>query len=126
MGSTWVDTLDLYFIHFMQLMQGVYPLSSSQDGPPRTTDVTDYFYGTVTVGERGQVVIPAALRRRVDLNPGDQLMVLRHPLLPGIVLTKIDAFAEVLERHISVLEQARLAPTAVDDTDGDADLLRKG
>ncbi len=29
----------------------------------------------VTVGERGQVVIPAAIRERVGLTPGDKLMV---------------------------------------------------
>jgi AbrB family looped-hinge helix DNA binding protein len=29
----------------------------------------------VTLGERGQVVIPAAIRERLELSPGDRLMV---------------------------------------------------
>ena len=30
---------------------------------------------TVTLGERGRLVLPAALRRRLDLKPGDRLIV---------------------------------------------------
>ena len=29
----------------------------------------------VTLGERGQVVIPAAMREQLQLNPGDRMMV---------------------------------------------------
>jgi AbrB family looped-hinge helix DNA binding protein len=32
-------------------------------------------YGAVTVGERGQLVIPAELRRALRIKSGDQLMV---------------------------------------------------
>jgi AbrB family looped-hinge helix DNA binding protein len=31
--------------------------------------------GMITLGERGQVVIPAQVRERFDLSPGDRLMV---------------------------------------------------
>ena len=30
---------------------------------------------TVALGERGRLVLPAALRRRLDLRPGDRLIV---------------------------------------------------
>ncbi len=33
------------------------------------------FYGTVKVGERGQIVIPKKTRERYDIKPGDSLMV---------------------------------------------------
>ncbi|MGO2112593.1 MAG: AbrB/MazE/SpoVT family DNA-binding domain-containing protein [Pseudoclavibacter sp.] len=34
------------------------------------------FYGSVTVGERGQIVIPAQARRDHGVGPGDKLIVL--------------------------------------------------
>lgn len=33
-------------------------------------------YGTVTIGERGQVVIPAGVRKSYRLSPGDKLIVI--------------------------------------------------
>jgi len=33
------------------------------------------FYGSVTVGERGQVVIPAEARKDFGIQPGDKLLV---------------------------------------------------
>lgn len=55
------------------------------------------FYGSVTVGERGQVVIPADARKALMIEPGDRLLVLRHPTNHGLVLTKIDEVQEVIE-----------------------------
>ena len=34
------------------------------------------FFGTVTVGQRGQVALPAQARKQLGLEPGDQLVVL--------------------------------------------------
>ena len=33
---------------------------------------------TVTLGERGRLVLPAKLRRRLDLRPGDRLLIARE------------------------------------------------
>jgi len=33
------------------------------------------FFGSVTVGERGQIVIPARARKVFNINSGDQLLV---------------------------------------------------
>lgn len=33
------------------------------------------FYGSATVGERGQIVIPAPARQELDIKPGDKLLV---------------------------------------------------
>jgi AbrB family looped-hinge helix DNA binding protein len=33
------------------------------------------FYGTTTVGTKGQVVIPAEARQSLDIKPGDKLFV---------------------------------------------------
>ena len=37
------------------------------------------FFGTVPVGRRGQVALPAQARRQLGLEPGDQLVVLTDP-----------------------------------------------
>ena len=36
-------------------------------------------YGAVTVGERGQIVIPAEIRKSFKVNPGDKLIVFAKP-----------------------------------------------
>ena len=36
----------------------------------------DKFYGTATIGARGQVVIPVEARADLKLKPGDQLLVM--------------------------------------------------
>ena len=36
-------------------------------------------YGAVTVGERGQVVIPSSLRKELNIKAGEQLMIFAHP-----------------------------------------------
>lgn len=33
------------------------------------------FFGSATVGERGQIVIPAEARSKLDIKPGDKLMI---------------------------------------------------
>ena len=34
-----------------------------------------YFYGSVKVGERGQIVIPIEARKHFNINPGDQVLI---------------------------------------------------
>ena len=33
------------------------------------------FWGSATVGERGQIVIPADARQELDIKPGDKLLI---------------------------------------------------
>lgn len=57
----------------------------------------------VTVGERGQVVIPADARKKMDINPGDKLLVMGHPFAEGIVFVKLDSMRETLSRFMEGL-----------------------
>jgi AbrB family looped-hinge helix DNA binding protein len=41
--------------------------------------------GTVTVGERGQVVIPAEIRKMFKISPGDKLIVFAKPDMIGLI-----------------------------------------
>ena len=50
-----------------------------------------YIFGTVTVGERGQIVIPAKARRIFDIKPGDDLILLGD-INQGLALQKADVF----------------------------------
>jgi AbrB family looped-hinge helix DNA binding protein len=78
------------------------------------------FCGAVTVGERGQVVIPASARRACGINAGDKLLVFRHPMFTGVVLTKIDVLSDFLAKQLYIVEQvqALAQECSPDDPDG--------
>jgi AbrB family looped-hinge helix DNA binding protein len=54
-------------------------------------------YGMVTVGERGQIVIPAEARRELGIEPGDKLIIMRHPMYAGFIAFKMQSVREFLE-----------------------------
>lgn len=62
------------------------------------------FVGSVTVGERGQVVIPVEARQRLGLQPGDKLLAFVNPLNNGIFLVRPSAF-EALQRLMDLLKE---------------------
>jgi AbrB family looped-hinge helix DNA binding protein len=64
------------------------------------------FYGSVTVGERGQIVIPLEARTELGFKHGDKLLVLRDPHCKGIMVAKLDDFRSLLERFAQVMEEA--------------------
>jgi len=72
----------------------------------------DLFYGTVTVGERGQIVIPAQARRDFDIETGDKLLIMGRARKPGLMLCKIDALREFVTQY---MEGLRLAEMEVAD-----------
>jgi AbrB family looped-hinge helix DNA binding protein len=51
------------------------------------------FYGSITVSDRGQVVIPAEARRDFGIEVGDKLLVLGD-LDQGLAIVKASAFLE--------------------------------
>ena len=63
------------------------------------------FYGIATVGERGQVVIPAEARREHNIKPADKLVVFGHGEQGGIMITKADSFNEFLNKSIGALSR---------------------
>ena len=83
--------------------------------------VEDQFFGSVTVGERGQVVIPAEARKRLDIHPGEKLLVMGHPFASGLILVKMDSMREFLAgfmKGLSVVEGGN--ETVSHNTDGDS------
>ncbi len=55
-----------------------------------------HMFGVVTVGDKGQIVIPVRARRVFHINPGDQLMVLGDEN-SGIALVDAAFFMSVAE-----------------------------
>jgi len=58
-----------------------------------------HMFGVVTVGDKGQIVIPVRARRMFGISPGSQLMILGEE---GQGLALVDA-----RRFISVVEESR-------------------
>ena len=67
------------------------------------TDLTSHFMGAATVGERGQVVIPAEARERLDIKPGDKLLVFVHPAGWGVAFVKFDKMQQAQQELENVL-----------------------
>ena len=51
-------------------------------------DTHPVFYGSTTVGKRGQVVIPAEARRDIDIKPSNKLLVMGGPHKNLLILAK--------------------------------------
>lgn len=60
------------------------------------------FYGSTTVGEKGQVVLSAKLRRELGITAGDKLAVLmiQKPLISGIVMVKAKDVTSIVEKML--------------------------
>ena len=56
----------------------------------------DHFFGTVTVGERGQIVVPAGARKMFHIEPGDKLLMMSGPGEKSLMLCKLDSLREFM------------------------------
>jgi AbrB family looped-hinge helix DNA binding protein len=65
--------------------------------PGKHCDFDEFFYGSVTVGDRGQVVIPAEARSQLGIEAGDKLLVMRDPKVNGLMVCKLEAFMGMLD-----------------------------
>lgn len=55
-----------------------------------------HIFGVVTVGEKGQVVIPAKARKTFSIVPGDQLVVLGDES-QGLAMLKTESFLQMAD-----------------------------
>ncbi len=63
------------------------------------------FYGAVTVGERGQVAIPAEARREMVIEPATKLLAFGHPNKKVLLLIKAEFATEMLASATAALSQ---------------------
>jgi AbrB family looped-hinge helix DNA binding protein len=72
------------------------------------------FYGSITVSDRGQVVIPAEARRDFGIEVGDKLLVLGD-LDQGLALIKASAFLDKFPGMSAVFQSQEDSNTAKDE-----------
>jgi len=63
-----------------------------------------HIFGTVKVGERGQIVIPKEAREIFGINPGDTIMVLGDEKR-GIALVKAEKFRSLAVKMLKIFEE---------------------
>jgi len=80
-------------------------------------EIDELFYGTVTVGERGQIVVPAQARTDLDINPGDKLLVFGHPHQIGLTIVNVANVASIMTFMEQALEEMHKHIDEVDNAD---------
>lgn len=60
-------------------------------------------YGTTTVGPKGQIVIPAKLRKELAIKTGEQFLVFKNEHFHGIVIIKTNQISHLLKSIASEL-----------------------
>jgi AbrB family looped-hinge helix DNA binding protein len=65
-------------------------------------------YGTTTIGPKGQIVIPAKLRKELAIKTGEQFLVFKNEHFHGIVIIKTKEINNLLKSivdELSILEK---------------------
>ncbi len=66
------------------------------------------FYGTITVSERGQIVIPAEARRDFNIEVGDKLLVMGD-LEKGLGIIKASVLLERVPEFFAMLNEENVS-----------------
>jgi AbrB family looped-hinge helix DNA binding protein len=80
----------------------------------------DRIYGSTTIGERGQVVMPAEARKDFGIEVGDKVIVMKHGM--GILFLKADDVARLLSERMARLAELERTIAQVPDADVPADV----
>ena len=64
-----------------------------------------FFFGTTTLGEKGQAVIPAEARKAMGIKKGEKLLVfgMGHDMLTFTKLSQVEKFASHLSSKLDVI-----------------------
>jgi AbrB family looped-hinge helix DNA binding protein len=65
-------------------------------------------YGTTTMNDKGQLVIPAEARAELKLEPGARLMILRGPFGDGVVVVKTELIEAQMHSWGSALDAPQI------------------
>ncbi len=86
---------------------------ATMSGDPHS--FSDLFLGAVTVGERGQVVIPAEAREAYSIQGGDKLLVFHHPWHCGLIIVRVEDVHRMSQATMKLVEEM----TSLIDTPAD-------
>ena len=78
-----------------------------------------HLFGTVRVGEKGQIVIPKQAREIFGISPGDQLVVLGDEAT-GLALMKNDEFLAMISEAIFQQKRSPEIPVGEEPVSGEA------
>jgi AbrB family looped-hinge helix DNA binding protein len=67
--------------------------------------IKNKIYGSATVGERGQIVIPADIRKSFSIKPGDKLMVFAKSEMIGLI--PMEEFSHFLDQASEALSRIK-------------------
>ena len=67
----------------------------------------NHFYGTSTVGERGQAVIPAEARESMNIEKGEKLLVfgMGSDMIAFVKLSKAEKYMVRLSNHLEAIRK---------------------
>lgn len=65
---------------------------------------TPQLIGSVTVGERGQMVIPSEAREEMKISAGDKLLVFKAPIENVLIVAKPETFEKLISHIGSKLD----------------------
>lgn len=74
------------------------------------------FYGSATVSDKGQIVIPAEARKDFDIKVGDKMLVLGD-LDKGLVFTKSNFLMKMMEGSLKTIKNMESMLKDEDDVD---------
>lgn len=63
---------------------------------------SDLYFTTVTVGQRGQIVIPVKIRKELGIHAQEQLVVMSGSRQKEFIVMKADSFIEKQEQFKNV------------------------
>ncbi len=87
-----------FFICSKISMKSMKSITNYTKGDFMSNSKGKHIFGTVTVGEKGQIVIPKKAREIFEIAPGDQLLILGDEKKGGIALVKCECLDEIAEK----------------------------
>jgi AbrB family looped-hinge helix DNA binding protein len=87
-------------------------MKSMKSNKPCGLKFSENFYGSSTLGDRGQIVIPVEARNDLGFKPGDKLLIMRHPIHDAITICTLESFRELANdfaNEVALIEAKHLA-----------------
>jgi AbrB family looped-hinge helix DNA binding protein len=69
--------------------------------------MTPKIFGTLTLNDKGQVVIPVEARNALEIGPGSRLMVMGAPHGQGLILVRLEDIESKIKTFAEAVEEAK-------------------